>query len=351
MTLLNTSPEAAARTFTRVGMVVVALFVVVTALVVGDPFGLRARPDDRFAVSFVLPYTAQGVIGGTAVVLHGVQVGTVTGITSEPGGDIRVDTELLRGSTTGLTDTVRIDYRPVNYFGVSGINISPGAGGRALRDGAVIDAVPTGNFTLQAMLTRFGQLTNGVITPDLVSVIDRITRYTDGLNPLIETVFIAAGAVTEVQTVPTPQLVANTAGVSVAMPSLIESLVKGGDDISHADNNWMREGAGDLSDEQWYKEFGVPTYEQIVNGIFGSIGKLEASHVSDLLPLVNGLKTVNDTVPPLLRPEAVGDMLTELRSRFERLYGGTPEQRALQVKIVLDNLPGVAAPIDAVGGP
>lgn len=332
-------------------MAVVLIVLVVTAFVVGDPLRLKKDRDDRISVSFVVPYIAQGVIDGTVLVLHGVQVGTVTGIANQPGGDIRVDAELQRAPTAGLTDTLRLDYRPVNYFGVSGINLSPGEGGQNLRNGVVIDASPTGNFTLQAMLTRFGQLTNGVITPDLVRVIDRITRYTDALNPLIETVFIAAGAIAEVQTVPAAQLVANTAGATVALPSLIDSLVKGGDDISRADNNWMHEGAGDLSDDQWYNTFAIPTYEQIVNGIFGSIGKLEASHVSDLLPLVNGIQTITDTVPPLLRPEATGDMLTELRSRFQRLYGGTPDQRALQVKIVLDNLPGVAAPINTIGGP
>lgn len=332
-------------------MAVVLIVVVVTAFVVGDPFRLKDDGDDRISVSFVVPYIAQGVIDGTALVLHGVQVGTVTGIANQPGGDIRVDAELQRVPTTGLTDTLRLDYRPVNYFGVSGINLSPGEGGQNLRNGVVIDASPTGNFTLQAMLTRFGQLTNGVITPELVRVVDRITRYTDALNPLIETVFIATGAVADVQTVPASRLVANTAGATVALPSLIDSLVKSGDDISRADNNWMREGAGDLSDDQWYNEFGIPTYELIVDGLFGSIGKLEASHLSDLLPLVNGIQTITDTVPPLLRPEATGDMLTELRSRFQRLYGGTPDQGALQVKIVLDNLPGVAAPIDAIGGP
>jgi hypothetical protein len=42
-------------------------------------------------------------------------------------------------------------------------------------------------------------------------------------------------------------------------------------------------------------------------------------------------------------------MLVELRSRFEKLYAGTPEQRALQVRIVLDSLPGVAAPLGVLG--
>jgi hypothetical protein len=42
-------------------------------------------------------------------------------------------------------------------------------------------------------------------------------------------------------------------------------------------------------------------------------------------------------------------LLAELRSRFEKMYAGTPEQRALRVRIVLDSLPGVAAPLGAMG--
>ncbi len=46
----------------------------------------------------------------------------------------------------------------------------------------------------------------------------------------------------------------------------------------------------------------------------------------------------------------LNDTLVELRTRFERLYAGSPEQRALQVHIVLDQIPGVQAPVSALGG-
>ncbi len=57
-------------------------------------------------------------------------------------------------------------------------------------------------------------------------------------------------------------------------------------------------------------------------------------------------------VPPLIRPADTAQMMAEMRTRFEKkMYQGTPpEQRALQVRIVLDSLPGVAAPIAAIGG-
>jgi hypothetical protein len=66
--------------------------------------------------------------------------------------------------------------------------------------------------------------------------------------------------------------------------------------------------------------------------------------------MIDSVRALTDVVPPLMRPQGMSEMLVELRSRLEKMYGGTPEQRALQVRIVLDSLPGVAAPLGAVGG-
>lgn len=346
--LLNASAESESRTLTIVGAVVVLIGALVAGIVAINP--VEDGQAEQISVSIDVPYVVQGVVEGTAVVMHGVQVGNVTGISSRAGGDIRLDVDLQKAPITGLTDTMQIDYRTINYFGVSGINIMPGAGGQALRSGLVINALPEGNYTLQAMLTRLGQISNNVITPQLVSVIDRITRYADELNPLIETMMVVGQSLADVQSVPTARLLANATGLSVAVPPFLNAMTDTGDAVSHANANWMGYGLGDLSEEQ-YQNYFIPMWEAITNGVFGAVGKLESSHVSDLLPLVNGFEPVMNAVPPLLRPVAVGDMLVELRTRFEKLYGGTPEQRALQVRVVLDNLPGIAAPVNALGGP
>jgi hypothetical protein len=347
--LLQTSAESETRTLTIIGAALAVVAAVGLTFVILKPF--QGQPKDQLSISIDSPYIAQGIIEGTPVVMHGVELGKVTVISSTAGGRIRLGVNLHRSPSAGLTDAMQIDFRPINYFGVSGINIIPGAGGQALRNGLLIHAVPRGNYTLQTMLTRFGELSDRIITPQLVSVIDRITRYTDALNPLIETVFIATNTLAKVQTVPTERLLANATGISVTTPGLLNTITDSGDAVTHADNNWMHEGMGDLSDKQWYKEWGVPHWNAIVDGIFGSVGKVESSHVGDLLPLINGFQAIMDTAGPLLRPEGVGDTLVELRHRFEMLYGGTPEQRALRVRIVLDKLPGIAAPVDAMGGP
>jgi hypothetical protein len=264
-----------------------------------------------------------------------------------------------------LTDSLGVDFRPANYFGVTAVNLIPGAGGQALRNGMRIDTSPKGNFTLQALLSRLGEISGGVVTPQLIQVIDRATRYTDGLNPLIETMLIAADAVARVQTVSTEQLLRNTTGVSVAFPSFLNAATAAGDDFDRGTGftvfNVTSEDAlpgqtmvatpGQPVTDEYWKTRVVPTLDVVANSFFGAIGKLESSHSNDLLPAIELVKTLTDVVPGLITPQGVAETLVELRTRYEKLYAGTPEQRALQVHIVLDKLPGVAGPIGAMGGP
>ena len=90
-----------------------------------------------------------------------------------------------------------IDFRPANYFGVTGINVLPGEGGQPLHDASLIKATPSGNFTLQALLSRANAISHTVLTPKVIDVIDRATRYTDGLEPLLETILIMSDSLGE----------------------------------------------------------------------------------------------------------------------------------------------------------
>ncbi|MCV7150139.1 MCE family protein [Mycolicibacterium pyrenivorans] len=349
MTLLHTSDESETRTLTIVGVAIAFLCVVVAgSLYVFDPFAGRAESD--ISVSIDTPYVGQGVATGTALVMHGVTVGQVTGIFSLPEGGVRLNADLNSKSSQGLTDTMKVDYRPINYFGVTGINLSPGSGGQALFDGIRISTIPRGNFTLQTLLTRLGEVTTGVVTPQLIQVIDRATRYTDALNPLVETMLIAANAVAEVQTVSTEQLLTNATGISVAFPGFVNSAVKGGDNFIWPANYLKSRDTAikDITEEHYRRNYEFLKEANV--GLFRSLGQLLRTHSADLFPVTEIVRALFGVVPPLIRPADTAQMMAEMRTRFEKMYQGTPEQRALQVRIVLDSLPGVAAPIAAIGG-
>ena len=48
---------------------------------------------------------------------------------------------------------------------------------------------------MQALLSRLGELSHGVLTPHLVDVVQRATDYTDGLDPLLETMLVVSTSV------------------------------------------------------------------------------------------------------------------------------------------------------------
>ncbi len=344
--LIHGPAEAEKRVLMISGAAVVLCCVIAAVFMVFNPF--RGRSAELISVDIDSPYLGQGVNAGTAVVRHGVPVGKVTAVSSLPNGGVRLATELQKQSVAGLTDTMNIDFRPINYFGVSGVNLLAGTGGRALHDGVEINTMPKGNFTLQALLTRLGAVSTGVLTPQLISVVDRATQYTNALDPLIETALIAGNAVAQVQTVSTAKLLSNATGLSVVLPSTVDTLIDTGWNFIHDDTNSMHRAHADYTEEEWQHLF-LPTLDEASGTLFAALGRLESSHVGDLLPVTDAVKTLASVVPPLIRPEGFGQTLAELRSRFEKMYAGTPEQRAVQVRIVLDKLPGVAAPLGVMG--
>jgi len=322
--------------------------VVAGLLAVFHPFADRAA--GLISVVIDTPYVGQGIAKGTPVILHGVTVGEVTAISRLPGGGVRLNADLQKRPAAGLTSAMDIDFRPVNYFGVTGISLIAGTGGQPLHDGIQISKVPKGNFTLQALLSRLGEESIGVLTPQLIQVIDKATRYTDALNPLIETVLIAGNSVARVQTVSTEQLLTNATALSVVFPSTFDALVGLGDSLLNNNDTLWHIGSADVTADEWEHQY-LPTQKLATEKVLALVGKLVGTHVGDLISVVDSVKALTDVVPPLIRPDGFAETLAELRSRFEKMYAGTPEQRALRVRIVLDSLPGVAGPLNAMGGP
>jgi hypothetical protein len=381
MTLLNLSERSETRILSRIGVIVVLCIVIATALYLFvEPFG--RRPQDVMTVVIEVPYVGQGVAAGTPVIMHGVQVGEVTevrSISNGAGGGVRLMAHLQPNPTRGLTDAMKIDYRPSNYFGVTGINVTPGQNGRPLRSGMHIRLTPKGNFSLQALLYRLGELSNGVFNRRMVSVIERATRYIDALNPLLETALIAGTSVAKVQTVSTERLLRNATGVSVAFPAVIDAGGSAGNDVLYtfpglgetpetfektrkANKYW------DILPDEWHWQYYqnannffthrddffnrtlVPFFSLARSDLFGEIGKLEGMHSDDLLPIIGSVRALTDAVPKVFNAQNFASTLTELRSRFERMYAVSGNQHALQVRLVLDRLPGVAAPLGVVMG-
>jgi ABC-type transporter Mla subunit MlaD len=265
--LFRTTPEEEARRLRVIGLAVVVVAFVVVSIVVSDPF--RGRPVALMSVVIETQYVGQGVDVGTAVIMHGVEIGQVTGVSSLPGGGVRLNADLQSAVAADLTDTLSIDYRPENYFGVTGVNLVRGDGGRPLEDGMRIQTTPRGNFALQKLLSRLGEITDGVVTPQLVQVIDRSTAYVDGLSPLIETILMVMKAVDNVQTVSTARLLANATGLSAVFPSFVDAAVESGHRFDNAGLVVFDHTGGEVTEEFWQNHY-LPTVELATYGLFGA---------------------------------------------------------------------------------
>lgn len=374
--LLRVSDQRQKRIFTMIGAGFVAIGLVAALLyvMVINPSGKQAK--DTMAVVIETPFVGQGVGAGTNIILHGVKVGEVTEVTRGTGDRVRLDVELQSGPTKGLTDAVGIDFRPANYFGVTGVNLIPSQEGKRLTDGASISVASAGNLTLQTLLYRLGELTHDVVTPKLVSVMNRATRYTDALNPLFETMILVSTTVTDVQTVSTEQLLRNATAISVGLPPFMDGAISAGHGYvwnavgAHFDPDHARAANKYLKyyDKEQLDYFNSAVHDletdpdKFVYGrsreyfkgakldLFAKFGDLEGSHTFDLFPLLDQVRVMADVVPRLVKPDDLGDKLGELRSRLERMYAGSGDQHALQVRVILDQLPGVSAPLGVMLG-
>lgn len=378
MTLLHATAESERRILAKVGTIVVLGAIVAAALCFW--FIPSDRKRDVVSITINTDYVGQGVASGTPLIMHGVKIGEVVSISSLPRGGVRLDADMQTAPARGLTDAMEIDYRPSNYFGVTGIDVTAANEGRPIENGMTINITPKGNNTLQALLYRFGELSNGVFDQRMISVIDRATEYVDGLDPLLETALVTAKSVANVQTVSTERLLRNSAGISVAFPSFIEALLRTGNLALQTYPTTLTAETADQVVKQWnffpvlsetskkqyldnihqwvanrnsdvfFDNHFTPLLSTTQNELFTPIGVLESSHVNDLLPVVESVRALTDAVPKALSADNFASSITELRSRFERMYAGSGEQRALQVRIVLDRLPGVAAPIGSMMG-
>lgn len=362
--LIRGSQKYQERVLLTIGGSVVLLIVFALLIAVVDPFGGRAK--GFYSIAITAPYVGQGVQQKTAVVLHGVKVGEVTDVRATASGQVELVTDLEAAPTRGLTNKLDIDFRPINYFGVPGINLIPKPGGQLLRDGSRLTLTPAGNFTLAELLRQLGDVSQASLTPQLISVIDRVTRYTDALNPLFQSIVTVSRAVEAVQTEPLENQVGRLGSALTAVPPFANELVialrrvhdysfypgqtrgdakSSGPTLTHPYIvDAITPSLGDVN-EEFFKKHYLLSLDQIQNGLFKAVGKLVASHVDDLFPLISGIKALTDVGPVLLRPADVAQKLAELRDRFEKLYAGNGTQHAISVRLLLDGLPGVAAPL------
>ncbi|WP_067707083.1 MlaD family protein [Nocardia yamanashiensis] len=325
-----------ARRSRRIGVVVVT----VAALVLTGWHVLPARDDGALSVAVLTDQVGTGLKTGNDVRLDGVTVGRVEAI--EPSGRRqRITLRLRRDQLFGLTDAFGLDYVPGNLFGVAEIALERASGGALLADGAVIDltgsrAGQVRDATISTLLRSVGTFSNEVLTPDLISILDRISSGTSAFTPLIEGIVAMVRAVADTQRLPSSFLLGQYGATLAGLPSTTHGLL--GLLSSAYDAEYLRSPENlarfDASTQMIVTEL-IPALANVLSTAETHL----AESASTLVPV---LSMLSHTVPDPARSGA------ELGELLRRLGAAMPDSGAgpvLNLAVDLRGVPALAVPL------
>jgi hypothetical protein len=86
-------------------------------------------------------------------------------------------------------------------------------------------------------------------------------------------------------------------------------------------------------------------FDAAATDLFVKVGNILSTHTYDLFPVVEEVRSLTAVVPKIVNADGIGETMRELHSRLVRMYEGSGDQRAMQVRIVLDQFPAVAEPL------
>ena len=325
------SERARQRRLRRTGAVGAAT--VAAALVVGTAVvpALRSDGDDAVRVSIVTDRVGAGIDEGTAVMLHGVEVGTVTALTSRDDGTAELSATLRRGLIDGVKQDLELDFRPKNYFGISAVTIveagSPNAG--PLRDGARVMRRDLADNTMATMIEQASIVTGGTLQQDMVNSIDRVLTYADTLEPLFHAGVVFADEVAQVQRKTPAYLIDRYNEVVGSLPPFVNG-------ISVAVDSIYRSPLHPTGDEMQNRL--AESLYAVADNFFTLVGRLLNGNADKLAPATAVIGKASELLPNIgagaVNTESVGVLLRRLNGAFTAGPDGGP---VLNLKVLLES--------------
>lgn len=326
-----------------------AIVTVVTVLVVAVAvYGIRlvVDDDDNLRIRVSTPSVGPGVKSGAAVILNGAEVGHIVDLRRADDA-VLMDLELSPAKVEGLTDTFGMDFRPENYFGVTAVNIFKGSGGSELRSGVTLTRDVAPDYTMSTMIERSSLLVDGGLNAEMVRILDDILRYTNGLTPLLRAGLVFADQVAKTQRALPSELLGDANSILEVFPDFLGQAVESGYTIYQGKYNRLPDGSIGINDRVLnMSDAGL----KVASGtLFAAAGTLLRSHATELTPAVEIVRLYADVVPDVLGNGTLGPKLRTVLNRFTTAFGGTAGQPSLRLRVVMDDLPGVAAPLGLAG--
>ena len=329
-------------TAVAVGLIA-AIMAIWGAVAIIEP-GVRVHHD--LAVGIDLPYAAPGVAAGTKVILHGAEVGRVDRLDTNDDGTVRIGLSLAADKVSGLTDDFALDFSPENYFGVTAVNLTDRHSGGPLFDGQVLRRIPLGDFTLSTMLDKGSLVVDGSLTDSMITTLDKVINYTDGLTPLIQTGVVFADEIARTQRAFPSVLLGYFDPILDWLPGFDQRFIDALYEIFRSKYNLRPDGSFGIS-EQFFAQ-SAAGLDLSAHQMFGAAGHLLASHPTELLPLIDAVTALSDAAPALTDNGRLTEKLRALIGRTDKAFSGPAGAKTLNLRVVVDGLPALAAPLGVV---
>ncbi|MGB3602244.1 MlaD family protein [Gordonia sp. (in: high G+C Gram-positive bacteria)] len=323
-------------------VVVVVLVAITTALIYP-----KATAQSGTKVHLVLPNVGPGLQKKSKVLLRGAEVGVVTDVDSNDPYSVHVDIALDESAAASLTDSFDVDFRPANYFGTTAVNLISKTGGGAIRDGQTINRDSAPDFTMSTMIEHGSIVVDGSLTRDVISSLNKVTDYATGLAPLIETMIVVSDNVSRTQKHLPSVLMSRLNDLTAVFPKANVETLGALNAITNSSFNRMPDGSRGV--DKAYHDLMNRSLTVASDGLFGAIGVLLGSHAAELTPVVTAVKYLSDEVPGVMGDASNMTKLQEAIEGLKRSFKGPKGQQTLQLRILLDSVPGIAQSMASMG--
>ena len=117
------------------------------------------------------------------------------------------------------------------------------------------------------------------------------------------------------------------------------------------DSVYNRKPDGSVGVDDAFMDYSDAGLGLAANSLFGKAGSLLASHGSELTPVTLLVEALTDAMPQVLDGGAAPAKLRQLIDRYNAAFTGPADGKTLNLRIVLDDLPMIAAPLALTGLP
>ncbi|MBL1079604.1 Mce family protein [Nocardia sp. 2] len=314
-----------------------ALVVITVLAITITAWCVTTRPDPGATrIQLRISRSADGIITGAGVRLHGVRVGEVTEVESRPEGDQVLTLALENAQIAGLTDRFDVEYAPSNLFGLSEVILRPDSGGAALRNGAVIDLAESqiADVTMGTLMQSLSETTTSILTPQMTEVLSQAGTQLRSFAPLLQTVLELGRTVADTQRYSTSFLIGQYGSFATGIAQFGNGFVKLVDAVYATDllrNNLDQFNvAVTLVVDQL-----LPMVSQLGESVHRHFGDYAGSTAVLLARLA-------ETVPD---PDRAHADLSELLKRLDQSFATTPDGVRVQLEVALRAMPGIAVPL------